>query len=780
MGNWILDFFKKLAEPTAVEKQPELSLKFGDLVNIKLDPENKAIYLEDQDSKPGDVDLLLYYLKPQIDGHQIIETPHVEVQLDPNRKATAEELETAKTAYEAHKKELQDYKDGFKKKESSSHDMSEKEMLEMTISLLEDEIKRERDHERLKSLQDDLEHSKMHLQTMASQIKEAAKFYKGYTLFWDQDNGGWNISNEVAEKPIATGFKDQPEAKAWINEHPKKEASLDKSAGDIGWNSSDSVWYRVWVDEGELRYDDKVEAIVKSKDTDAEKKKKVIERAKEIAEENLHKVDQLAGENNLGVQFYHLWAGDIYMDRLDWDNLLHPDTYETESSLKKKAAETDFTDTVIEFHDSEVFVSDDFRKKHPEAWEALKYYSTSTSKGSIGFPGKPLRGYDFKLKETWEFLEVHVEELEGFKTSKAEQVPLSEVFDLPEKREKESPVGQYPDEEFDPKTVEVLSPAERRKRTDQLLDEYKDANPERKEYITRQLQELRASLDINSLFKDWWKKYKNEQALKEAYTKYSEEVKAADIPVPEYKDWAKEQYNELAGFSEKKAEKDPNIEKKKEKAQSLLLNLISDGFKTDSLMNLFQYVALKSGSSPESVMDIFDQLLHTGRIVEQMDKVMVRSASLQLVSRVVHKKDGWYVLSEEGKNLGGPYGSKDKAKHRLQQVEYFKHQGQLKEEFNLINRTARTKEEAEILRAELLKHAAEQYPLDKEISELVDIIDQLSVEDTEITSQIGPDRVLELQAINKVFKDYLDPKDTFIPSRMVLENLDRANEILGL
>jgi len=35
-------------------------------------------------------------------------------------------------------------------------------------------------------------------------------------------------------------------------------------------------------------------------------------------------------------------------------------------------------------------------------------------------------------------------------------------------------------------------------------------------------------------------------------------------------------------------------------------------------------------------------------------------------------KDGYKVLSENGKNLGGPYKSKAEAKKRLQQVEYFK------------------------------------------------------------------------------------------------------------
>lgn len=36
---------------------------------------------------------------------------------------------------------------------------------------------------------------------------------------------------------------------------------------------------------------------------------------------------------------------------------------------------------------------------------------------------------------------------------------------------------------------------------------------------------------------------------------------------------------------------------------------------------------------------------------------------------------GYKVVSEKGKNLGGPYKSKQQAKKRLKQVEYFKHKG---------------------------------------------------------------------------------------------------------
>lgn len=52
-------------------------------------------------------------------------------------------------------------------------------------------------------------------------------------------------------------------------------------------------------------------------------------------------------------------------------------------------------------------------------------------------------------------------------------------------------------------------------------------------------------------------------------------------------------------------------------------------------------------------------------------------ASVKKISRVVHRSDGWHVLSEKGKNLGGPYKTKAQAVTRLRQVEYFKHKGSM-------------------------------------------------------------------------------------------------------
>jgi hypothetical protein len=50
---------------------------------------------------------------------------------------------------------------------------------------------------------------------------------------------------------------------------------------------------------------------------------------------------------------------------------------------------------------------------------------------------------------------------------------------------------------------------------------------------------------------------------------------------------------------------------------------------------------------------------------------------------IVPRKDGFYVVSEKGKNLGGPYKTRKAAELRLAQVEYFKHKRKKK---TLLNR----------------------------------------------------------------------------------------------
>lgn len=45
------------------------------------------------------------------------------------------------------------------------------------------------------------------------------------------------------------------------------------------------------------------------------------------------------------------------------------------------------------------------------------------------------------------------------------------------------------------------------------------------------------------------------------------------------------------------------------------------------------------------------------------------------------RKDGYHVVSEStGKNLGGPYQSREEAEHRLRQVEFFKNREKFKKD----------------------------------------------------------------------------------------------------
>lgn len=40
---------------------------------------------------------------------------------------------------------------------------------------------------------------------------------------------------------------------------------------------------------------------------------------------------------------------------------------------------------------------------------------------------------------------------------------------------------------------------------------------------------------------------------------------------------------------------------------------------------------------------------------------------------IIKTAKGYVVKSEKGKNLGGPYSTKEQAQKRLRQVEFFKH-----------------------------------------------------------------------------------------------------------
>ena len=57
---------------------------------------------------------------------------------------------------------------------------------------------------------------------------------------------------------------------------------------------------------------------------------------------------------------------------------------------------------------------------------------------------------------------------------------------------------------------------------------------------------------------------------------------------------------------------------------------------------------------------------------QRSQSAIVRTIEVNMIKKVA---GGYKVLSEKGKNLGGPYKSKAAAQKRLKQVEYFKHKG---------------------------------------------------------------------------------------------------------
>lgn len=68
-------------------------------------------------------------------------------------------------------------------------------------------------------------------------------------------------------------------------------------------------------------------------------------------------------------------------------------------------------------------------------------------------------------------------------------------------------------------------------------------------------------------------------------------------------------------------------------------------------------------------MEIGHQPLQHRRVMSLFD----RASELRALYMIKKVQGGYKVLSEKGKNLGGPYKTKKEAEKRLREVEYFKH-----------------------------------------------------------------------------------------------------------
>jgi len=69
--------------------------------------------------------------------------------------------------------------------------------------------------------------------------------------------------------------------------------------------------------------------------------------------------------------------------------------------------------------------------------------------------------------------------------------------------------------------------------------------------------------------------------------------------------------------------------------------------------------------------------------LNEIQEIYCSNKKISLQEVIRKEDDGYHVRSKKGKNLGGPYDSKEQAKKRLKQVEYFKH---VKEQTDLILR----------------------------------------------------------------------------------------------
>lgn len=49
------------------------------------------------------------------------------------------------------------------------------------------------------------------------------------------------------------------------------------------------------------------------------------------------------------------------------------------------------------------------------------------------------------------------------------------------------------------------------------------------------------------------------------------------------------------------------------------------------------------------------------------------------------RRDGYHVVSEKGRNLGGPYATHREAENRLRQVEYVKHRSERETQLALLD-----------------------------------------------------------------------------------------------
>lgn len=113
------------------------------------------------------------------------------------------------------------------------------------------------------------------------------------------------------------------------------------------------------------------------------------------------------------------------------------------------------------------------------------------------------------------------------------------------------------------------------------------------------------------------------------------------------------------------------------------------------------------------------------------------------VSKVVKRPDGWHVMSEKGKHLGGPYDSRAQADKRLSQVEMFKHMKGMRRNTILLLRVAFDKSKWTYVNAEELKKLEQKFaggaPIT--IKDLIPVIGVDAAATLNVTTDLTPQQI---------------------------------------
>lgn len=112
-------------------------------------------------------------------------------------------------------------------------------------------------------------------------------------------------------------------------------------------------------------------------------------------------------------------------------------------------------------------------------------------------------------------------------------------------------------------------------------------------------------------------------------------------------------------------------------------------------------------------------------------------------AKVVKRPDGYHVISEKGKHLGGPYSSKEKANKRLQQVEMFKHMKGMRRNTILLLRVAFDKSKWTYVNAEELKKLEQKFvnKVPITVKDLIPVIGADAAITLNVTTDLTPEQI---------------------------------------